>query len=69
MSAAVVHCRQAPYDLYIGRGRDPISGAPGEWGNPHSHRPSRDRGRLAAGGDLPLPDLAVGTNPLRSALA
>lgn len=41
MSAAVVHCRQAPYDIYIGRGRDPTSGAVGEWGNPFSHRPSR----------------------------
>ena len=41
MSAAVVHCRQAPYDVYIGRGRDPASGAPGEWGNPFTHRPSR----------------------------
>jgi conjugative relaxase-like TrwC/TraI family protein len=38
---AVVHCRQAPYDLYIGRGRDPRTGEPGEWGNPYSHRPSR----------------------------
>ena len=37
----VVHCRHAPYDLYIGRGRDPEIGEPGEWGNPYSHRPSR----------------------------
>lgn len=41
MSAAVVHCRRAPYDVYIGRGHDPVSGVPGEWGNPFSHRPSR----------------------------
>jgi hypothetical protein len=30
-----------PYDTYIGRGRDPRTGEPGEWGNPYSHRPSR----------------------------
>lgn len=41
MNASVVHCRHAPYDLYIGRGRDPRSGELGEWGNPFSHRPSR----------------------------
>jgi Domain of unknown function (DUF4326) len=38
--SAVVHCKRAPYDVYIGRGRDPASGAPGEWGNPYSHRAS-----------------------------
>jgi Domain of unknown function (DUF4326) len=37
----VVHCKRAPYDVYIGRGNDPCSGKPGEWGNPFSHRPSR----------------------------
>ncbi len=41
MNAAVVHCKRASYDVYIGRGRDPHTGAPGEWGNPFSHRPSR----------------------------
>lgn len=41
MTAAVVHCRQASYDVYIGRGRDPSSGVPGEWGNPFSHRPTQ----------------------------
>jgi hypothetical protein len=41
MSAAAVHCKRAPYDVYVGRGRDPQSGEPGEWGNPYSHRPSR----------------------------
>jgi hypothetical protein len=40
----VVHCRTAPYDRYVGRGRDPRSGRPGEWGNPYSHRPSRIKG-------------------------
>jgi Domain of unknown function (DUF4326) len=38
---AVVHCKRAPYDIYVGRGRDPRTGEPGEWGNPFSHRPSR----------------------------
>lgn len=37
----VVHCKREPYDIYIGRGRDPQTGEPGEWGNPYSHRPSR----------------------------
>ena len=41
MSARVVHCRRAPFDVYIGRGRDPLSGELGELGNPYSHRPSR----------------------------
>ncbi len=27
----VVHCKQAPFDVYIGR--------PSKWGNPFSHRP------------------------------
>lgn len=29
--AIVVHCKQAPFDVYIGR--------PGIWGNPFSHKP------------------------------
>lgn len=28
----VVHCKQAPFDIYIGR--------PGPWGNPFSHKPN-----------------------------
>jgi hypothetical protein len=32
---------EAPYDRYVGRGADPRTGEPGEWGNPYSHRPSR----------------------------
>jgi hypothetical protein len=31
MSELVVHCKRAPFDVYIGR--------PGEWGNPFSHLP------------------------------
>lgn len=38
---SVVHCKREPYDVYIGRGRDPRTGEPGRWGNPFSHRPSR----------------------------
>jgi hypothetical protein len=41
MSARVVHCRRAPFDVYIGRGRNPRTGQLGEWGNPYTHRPSR----------------------------
>ncbi len=37
----VVHCQSDPYDLYIGRGRDPHTGEKGIWGNPYSHRPSK----------------------------
>lgn len=47
--SGVVHCRRAPYDLYVGRGRDPESGEPGEWGNPYSHRPSRVPGVIVVG--------------------
>ena len=45
----VVHCKRAPYDRYIGRGRDPRTGEPGEWGNPYSHRPSRVPGVIVVG--------------------
>lgn len=41
MSGRVVHCQRETYDVYIGRGNDPHTGRPGEWGNPYSHRPSR----------------------------
>lgn len=30
----VVHCKRELYDIYIGRGRCPKTGAIGEWGNP-----------------------------------
>lgn len=33
MSRGVVHCMAAPYDRYVGRGNDPQTGEPGEWGN------------------------------------
>lgn len=34
----VVHCKRERYDVYIGRGRDPKTGARGPWGNPFSHQ-------------------------------
>lgn len=46
---AVVHCKRDPYDVYIGRGRCPRTGEPGEWGNPYSHRPSRVPGVIVVG--------------------
>jgi hypothetical protein len=29
-----VHCKEKPYDVYIGRGKCPSTGQPGIWGNP-----------------------------------
>lgn len=34
----VVHCMKETYDIYIGRGRCPKTGAYGKWGNPFSHK-------------------------------
>lgn len=48
MSGRVVHCRREAYDVYIGRGDDPSTGRPGEWGNPYSHRPSRVPGVIGS---------------------
>lgn len=33
-SSRVVDCRVSVYDIYVGRGPDPRTGEPGEWGNP-----------------------------------
>lgn len=49
MRDGVVHCMEASYDRYIGRGRDPRTREPGEWGNPYSHRPSRVPGVVVVG--------------------
>lgn len=38
--ATVVHCKQAKYDVYIGRGKCPVTGKVGTWGNPFSHLPN-----------------------------
>ena len=48
MSGNVVHCQREAYDIYIGRGDNPRTGRPGEWGNPYSHR--RGTRRSAATG-------------------
>jgi hypothetical protein len=34
---SVVHCKQQSFDVYIGRGRCPVTGKPGRWGNEFSH--------------------------------
>ena len=34
MHTTVVHCRKDPYDVYIGRGRCPLTGKRSKWGNP-----------------------------------
>lgn len=47
--ARTVHCKQDDYDIYIGRGRDPRSGEPGEWGNRYSHRQSKVPGVVVVG--------------------
>lgn len=31
---SVVHCKRDRYDIYIGRGRCPITGKRSKWGNP-----------------------------------
>lgn len=45
---SVVHCKRAPYDVYIGRGRDPRSGEPGRWGNPFRIGRDGDREEVIA---------------------
>lgn len=41
----VVHCKQAPYDVYVGRGNDPRTGKPPafSWGNPFVISPTMSR--------------------------
>ena len=41
MKTSVVHCMRHSYDVYIGRGKDPITGELSIWGNPFSHIESR----------------------------
>ena len=36
----VVHCLKSPYEVYVGRGKDPFTEERGEWGNRYSHRES-----------------------------
>lgn len=37
----VVHCMKSPYEVYIGRGKDPETKVKGEWPNMYSHRESK----------------------------
>jgi hypothetical protein len=37
----VVHCMKSPYEVYIGRGKDPETQVRSEWGNRFSHRESK----------------------------
>jgi hypothetical protein len=37
----VVHCMKSPYEVYIGRGKDPETLEKSEWGNRYSHRESK----------------------------
>jgi hypothetical protein len=34
MKTMVVNCKRSVYDIYVGRGSDPITGLPSKWGNP-----------------------------------
>jgi hypothetical protein len=40
MSTTVVHCKKAPYDVYVGR--------PSKWGNPFRLSPGESRGTTIA---------------------
>jgi hypothetical protein len=40
LKGLVVHCMKSPYEIYIGRGKDPDTDERGEWGNMYSHRES-----------------------------
>ncbi len=42
----VVHCKRKPYDVYIGRGRDPKTGVRGPWGNPFAIGRDGDRAEV-----------------------
>jgi hypothetical protein len=39
----IVHCQRDAYDIYIGRGRCPRFGRPGQWGNPFRVNVDGDR--------------------------
>lgn len=41
LKGLVVHCMKSPYEVYIGRGKDPETFELGEWGNRYSHRESK----------------------------
>jgi Domain of unknown function (DUF4326) len=41
LKGLVVHCMKSPYEVYIGRGKDPETQEKSEWGNRFSHRESK----------------------------
>lgn len=41
LKGLVVHCMKSPYEVYIGRGKDPETLEASEWGNRYSHRESK----------------------------
>lgn len=41
LKGLVVHCMKSPYEVYIGRGKDPETQERSEWGNRYSHRESK----------------------------
>ncbi|PSR31594.1 MAG: hypothetical protein C7B46_16630, partial [Sulfobacillus benefaciens] len=45
-STRVVHCKKAPYDVYIGR--------PSKWGNPFSHKPGTQARFVVASRDAAI---------------
>jgi len=41
LKGLVVHCMKSPYEVYVGRGKDPNTDEYSEWGNMYSHRESK----------------------------
>lgn len=39
MKTKIVHCKKEKYDVYIGRGKCPISGKESKWSNPYTFDP------------------------------
>lgn len=69
-TASVVHCKHDPYDVYIGRGKDPRTGERPGWGNPFRIGPDDERAevieryrcwlwRQIKSGRIKLPELAA----------
>jgi hypothetical protein len=47
LKVAILHCQRDAYDVYIGRGRCPRTGEPGEWVNPFRIGVDGDREEVA----------------------
>lgn len=67
---SVVHCKRASYDVYVGRGRCPVTDEAGRWGNPYRIGEDGDREQVVAlyreylwakiqTGCIPIADLAA----------